>query len=170
MQGNEHACRMLVQKYQSYLYKTAYSVLRNEKDAEDAVQEAMLKILTSLPKYNGSGFKTWITRITLNQAIDVKRKRDRRQEYSAEEIERKPDIKGDTDVERQLLQKEKQRIVRERLNELPENYRHVVYGYYILGKSFQQLAEAENIKEKSAKVRLHRARLWMKKHWKEEDF
>lgn len=161
---------MLVQKYQTYVFKMAYSVLRNEKDAEDAAQEALLKILTSLPNYKGNGFKTWITRITINHAIDMKRKRERRREYASEETERTPDLTSDLEVECELLKKEKQQLVWKKLSELPKNYRHVVYGYYIQGKTIQQLAESENIKEKSVKVRLHRARLWMRKHWKEEDF
>lgn len=73
-------------------------------------------------------------------------------------------------VEEKLFQKETKNLVHKRLKEMPENYRDVVYGYYIEEKSFQQLAEEQQIKEKSVRVKLHRARNWMREHWKEDDF
>lgn len=78
--GNDHAFRLLVEKYQLHVYKSVYAVLRNQKDAEDASQEVLLKIYTSLPRYENQGFKTWITRIAMNHAIDMKRKHSRRRE------------------------------------------------------------------------------------------
>ena len=58
-------------------FTTVYGVLRNEKDAEDAAQEVFLKIYTSLPQYEKQGFKTWISRIAVNHAIDMKRRQVR---------------------------------------------------------------------------------------------
>ena len=71
----------------TYIFHTVYSVLRNEKDAEDAAQEVFLKIYTSLPQYEKQGFKTWITRIAVNHAIDIRRKQVRRQEDQTVEYE-----------------------------------------------------------------------------------
>jgi len=56
--GNDHAFRLLVEKYRNHVFHTVYGVLRNEKDAEDAAQEVFMKIYTSLPQYEKQGFKT----------------------------------------------------------------------------------------------------------------
>ncbi|WP_096186564.1 RNA polymerase sigma factor [Evansella halocellulosilytica] len=170
LQGNDHAFRILIEKYRSLIFKTAYGVLKNEKDAEDAAQEVFIKIYSSLPKYEGKGLKTWMARIAVNHAIDLKRKRDRRKEEVAEDIRLELVTADSKSVESEYLHKEMRSRVRERLNDLPLNYRYVVYGYYIEEKSFQQLSKEEGINEKSVRVKLHRARKWMREHWKEDDF
>src|SRR5690606_1314173 len=73
-QGNDHAFRILVEKYRKHVFHTVYGVLRNEKDAEDAAQEVFLKIYTSLRKYEQQSSKTLITRYAVNHAIDIKRR------------------------------------------------------------------------------------------------
>ncbi len=167
--GNDHAFRLLVEKYRNVVFYAVYGVLRNEKDAEDAAQEVFMKIYTSLPRYEKQGFKTWVTRIAVNHAIDIKRKKVRRkedQQVEYEEFHAEPAAS----VELQVLKKEQQQELRKRIDELPENYRRVVRGFYIQEKSFQELSEEENVLPKSIEVKLYRARQWMKKHWKEDDF
>lgn len=168
--GNDHAFRLFIEKYRNDIFKVAYSVLRNQKDAEDATQEIFLKIYYSLPKYQGKGLKTWMTRIAVNHSIDMKRKKDRRREDVTEDQNLQLKTTSYDSVEGELIRTEKQRQVQAKIKELPENYRLVVYGYYIQEKSSQQLAVELNVKEKTIVVKLHRARNWMRKRWKEEDF
>jgi RNA polymerase sigma factor (sigma-70 family) len=61
-------------------------------------------------------------------------------------------------------------LVREKLECIPENYREVIYGFYIAEKSYQQLAQEQNVQVKTIETKLYRARQWMKTHWKEGDF
>ncbi|WP_416151181.1 RNA polymerase sigma factor [Salipaludibacillus sp. HK11] len=145
-------------------------MLRNEKDAEDAAQEVFIKIYSSLPKYEGKGLKTWMVRIAVNHAIDVKRKQQRRREDVKEDVGLQLVKPSSDSVEGKYIQKELQHHVRRRIDELPKNYRRVVYGYYIEEKSFKLLANEQGINEKSIRVKLHRARNWMREHWKEDDF
>ncbi|GIN58462.1 RNA polymerase sigma factor [Lederbergia ruris] len=168
--GNDHAFRLLVEKYRNLIFHTVYGVLRNEKDAEDATQEVFLKIYTSLPKYENQGFKTWMTRIAVNHAIDIKRKKVRRKEDQQVEYEESYHTPSTENVEFLVIQKERRHLLRERLKELPANYREVVEDFYIQEKSYQEIAEKTNVKTKTIEVRLYRARQWMKKHWKEDDF
>ncbi|UCZ55206.1 sigma-70 family RNA polymerase sigma factor [Bacillus shivajii] len=161
---------MLVEKYRTFIFQTAFGVLRNEKDAEDAAQEVFIKIYSSLPNYEGKGLKTWMARITVNHSIDIKRKQERRKEEVTEDIGLQLVTASRETAEGAYFNRELQEGVRERVNELPINYRLVVYGYYIEEKSFRQLAEEQGINEKSVRVKLHRARKWMREHWKEEDF
>ncbi|MFC9597732.1 sigma-70 family RNA polymerase sigma factor [Peribacillus butanolivorans] len=168
--GNDHAFRILIETYKETIFRTVYSVLRNQKDAEDVTQEVFIKIYTSLPQYKNQGFKTWITRIAVNHAIDLKRKRERQKEESHEVQTSEAHLGLSDDVEAVFFRNEKRKQVLRKLNDLPEGYRDVVYGYYIQEKTFQQIAEEQRIQVKSVEVKLYRARNWMRKHWKEEDF
>ncbi|MGP7819442.1 RNA polymerase sigma factor [Niallia sp. 01092] len=168
--GNDHAFRLLVEKYRHDLFRTIYSVLKDQKEAEDAAQEVFLKIYTSLPKYENQGFKTWITRIAVNHAIDVKRKQQRRREDISEVVELDLHYTNKEEVETVVVNRQRRLLVRQRLEELPDNYRDVIYGYYIAEKSYQQMAREQNVQVKTIETKLYRARIWMKKHWKEEDF
>ena len=168
--GNDHAFRLLVEKYRHDLFRTIFAILRDQKEAEDAAQEVFIKIYTALPQYENQGFKTWITRIAVNYAIDVKRKQGRRREESVMEISDYHQVTEFNPVEGSFLQKEQKEQVRAKLNEIPENYREVIYGFYIEEKSYQQLAQEQNVQVKTIEMKLYRARQWMKTHWKEGDF
>lgn len=160
----------MVEKYRNDVFRTIFAVLRDRKEAEDAAQEVFLKIYTSLPAYENQGFKTWITRIAVNHAIDVRRKQARRREEIVETIgQTEPAVQRES-VETAVILKEQQQLVRKRLHELPENYRDVIYGFYIAEKSYQQMAEEQQVQVKTIETKLYRARHWMKKHWKEDDF
>jgi RNA polymerase sigma factor (sigma-70 family) len=170
LRQNEHAFRLLVEKYRNNVFRTIFAILRDQKEAEDATQEVFIKIYTSLPNYENQGFKTWITRISVNHAIDVKRKQNRRSEEVVENIEQKELFTPIDHVEHEVIIREKKQKVHDKLDELPENYRDVIYGYYIAEKSYQQMAIEQNVQVKTIEMKLYRARNWMKKHWKEDDF
>ncbi|WP_080848643.1 RNA polymerase sigma factor [Cytobacillus gottheilii] len=168
--GNDHAFRLLVEKYRQDVFRTIYAVLRDEKEAEDAAQEVFMKIYTSLSQYEDQGFKTWMKRIAVNHAIDVKRKKDKRQEDSIESAGY--DLYGGQreQVETEVMNRARRKLVIQRLDELPDNYRHVIYDFYIREKTYQQMAKEQNVQVKTIETKLYRARIWMKKHWKEDDF
>ncbi|MGG0717928.1 sigma-70 family RNA polymerase sigma factor [Robertmurraya massiliosenegalensis] len=170
LSGNDHAFRLLVEKYRTELFKTVYAVLRNQKDAEDATQEVFIKIYHSLPQYENQGFKTWMKRIAVNHSIDLKRKKARKPEEMVESLVYDSLVTTKDRVEEEVINKERRKLVRERLEELPENYRGVIYDFYIAEKSYQQMAEEQQVQVKTIETKLYRARLWMKKHWKEDDF
>ncbi|WP_342429311.1 sigma-70 family RNA polymerase sigma factor [Neobacillus sp. FSL H8-0543] len=170
LDGSDHAFRLLVEKYRNDVFRTIYAVLRDQKDAEDAAQEVFMKIYTSLPHYENQGFKTWMTRIAVNHAIDMKRKQARLKEEVSETLEQLALGTPLDGVEKDLIEIERRRLVRKRLNEVPENYRDVIYGFYIAEKSYLQMAEEQKVQVKTIETKLYRARHWMKKNWKEDDF
>lgn len=170
LDGDDHAFRLLVEKYRNDVFRTIFAVLRDQKEAEDAAQEVFMKIYLSLPQYQNQGFKTWITRIAVNQAIDIKRKQARRREEVAEELELPLVGTAKDSVEKEIIETDRRRLVRRKLDELPDNYRDVIYGFYIAEKSYQQMAEEQNVQVKTIETKLYRARHWMKKNWKEDDF
>ncbi|WML50108.1 sigma-70 family RNA polymerase sigma factor [Neobacillus sp. PS3-34] len=156
LEGNDHAFRLLVEKYRNDVFRTVFAVLRDEKEAEDAAQEVFMKIYTSLSRYENQGFKTWITRIAVNHAIDTKRKTARRREDIIEAIEQQAFGTSKDSIENELFDNDRRKQVRDKLDELPDNYRDVIYGFYIAEKSYQQMADEQNVQIKTIETKLYR--------------
>jgi len=168
--GDVQSFRLLMNKYQSYLYHVAFSVLRSSKDAEDVTQEALLKIYASLPQYQHQGFKTWITRITVNKAIDYKRSLERKREQLTNEPELLAPVNPAHTVEEEVLHNQRRQRIRECLELMPDNYRDVVVAFYIEDKSYQEIAIEQGVTLKTVESKLYRAKQWIRKHWKEEEW
>lgn len=169
--GDRSAFRELVDRYGDYVYKVAYSVLRDEKEAEDAAQETFLQVYKSLPDYRLQGFKTWITRISLNKAIDLKRKRDRRQEEHWDPVEVDTQVSQDEpEMVQELIDDERRVALREKISVLPQGHRAVVSAFYLQGKSYEDIASELQVTVKTVESKLYRARVWMRENWKEEEW
>lgn len=170
-----------MQTYGLYIYKTVYAVLHSPHDAEDVTQEVLLLIYRSLPNYRMDGLKTWITRIAVNRAIDFRRSKARRPEQLMEQEHvdlQKTDFPADgmlsampaPAAEYIAIRQEELKYVQAKVDELPDNYREVVNAFYIEEKSYEQIAAETGLERKSVESRLYRARNWMRRHWRKEDF
>ncbi|MEK3884089.1 sigma-70 family RNA polymerase sigma factor [Paenibacillus sp. PL2-23] len=178
--GPEHY-RPFVQAYGPYIYKTVYAVLHSPHDAEDVTQETLLQIYRSLPSFRMDGLKTWITRIAVNKAIDYKRRRARRPEELIQQ-ELVDQQSSDSHAEGMLasspkpaaeavaLRREELKQIQKMVGELPEGYRDVVTAFYMEEKSYEQIAAETGLERKSIESKLYRARGWMKRNWRKEDF
>jgi RNA polymerase sigma factor (sigma-70 family) len=184
LDGDQAAYRLLLERYRSYVYQAAFSVLREPLYAEDAAQEAFVKIYYALPQYEYQGFKTWLTRIVVNHSIDYRRKLQRRREqpvdWSADEaaagqagaafaaaaVIHASGPPTEADVLRRLEAEE----LRSRLGTMPGTYREVVSAYYFDELTCQEIADRQGSSVRTVESQLYRARIWMRKHWKEEDF
>lgn len=149
-------------------------MLHSPHDAEDVTQEVLLQIYRSLPECRLDGLKTWITRIAVNRAIDFKRSRARRpEELSGGEVipdSAQEQRAGMPAAETIALEREDRRHIRVLVDRLPDNYREVVNAYYMEDKSYEQIAAETGLERKSVESRLYRARSWIKRHWRKEDF
>ena len=180
--GPEHY-RPFVQAYAPYIYQTIYAVLRSPQDAEDMTQEVLLQIYRALPEYRMNGLKTWITRIAVNRAIDFKRSKARRPEQLMEQLEdagagsRVSSVSGGMlnaapapAAEEIALSKADRQLIHDHVEHLPRGYREVVTAFYIDEKSYEQIAEETGLERKSVESKLYRARGWMRRNWRKEDF
>lgn len=85
--GNANAQEHLFSPHMGRLYRTAFGVLRNKEDAEDALQDGLCKAYTSLRSFQGrSSFYTWLTRIIINSALMTRRRKSNHPEASLDEI------------------------------------------------------------------------------------
>jgi RNA polymerase sigma-70 factor (ECF subfamily) len=108
--GDGHAFAMLVERFQRKIYRVAFSVVRDEVEADTITQDTFVQAYTHLSRFEGrAGFETWLTRIAINRGRDVLRRRrfvslftlrtdeDGETETMLEPIDERPD------PERQLL-------------------------------------------------------------------
>lgn len=85
--GDTAAQEHLFGRHKGRLYRTAFALLRNKEDAEDAVQDGLCQAYISLRSFQGrSSFSTWLTSIVMNSARMTRRRRCRKQEASLEEF------------------------------------------------------------------------------------
>ncbi|SMF42460.1 RNA polymerase sigma factor, sigma-70 family [Paenibacillus barengoltzii J12] len=170
-QGDHSVFPWLIQEYGTYVYRVAYSVLHDAKEAEDAAQETFLQIFKSLPEYRAQGLKTWLTRITVNKSIDIKRKRDRRKEEHWDPADL--DLHATDSDEGNLfglLHAERTVEVRRRIAALPAGHRQIVTKFYLEGKSHDQIAAELGVAVKTIESKLYRARAYIREHWSREEW
>ncbi len=148
--GERYAFEQLVERHEQRLYTLAARVLGSREDAADAVQEALIRAWVSLPKFRGDArFSTWLYRIVVNAAHDIRAKRRERP------VEEPPDPVDPRDrFAEQELSNELQRA----LDGLDENYRVAVVLYDVLGCSYAEIAEMTGVAEGTVKSRIFRGR------------
>jgi RNA polymerase sigma-70 factor (ECF subfamily) len=166
--GDEAAYEDLVRRETRHLLAVARRLLRNEEDAQDAVQQAFLSAFKALPSFNGqSRLTTWLHKIVANAALMKLRTRGRRPEESVEDllpsfledghhVERFNDWALPADL--RMVRQETRARVRTTIERLPETYRTVLMLRDIEEFSTEETAEALGITATAVKVRLHRAR------------
>src|SRR5215467_10012324 len=160
----------LIRPYERRLYAAAFSILRNEADAEDAVQEAVLKAFRHLRQFRAeSRFSTWLIQITVNEAR-MRRRRDR--SGMMESIDDTRDDEGNytprdfadwREIPSESLErKEIREKLAQALDSLGQKYREVFVLRDVQHLSIDETAKSLGISTASVKTRLLRARLMLR--------
>jgi len=158
------AFRTIMQKHNRRLYRIARGILRNNADAEDAVQDAYVSAFANLTSYRGeSTLATWLSRIVMNEALGRLRRRRPTVDIDAlEPMRREADIiqfpLSHDDPERTMAQRQILQLVELATDNLPEAFRLVFVTRVIEGMSVEETSELLGIKPETVKTRLHRAR------------
>jgi RNA polymerase sigma-70 factor, ECF subfamily len=148
--GDRFAFETLVERHQSRLFTLAGRVLGSRQDAEDAVQEALVRAWLALPRFRRDArFSTWLYRICLNAAHDV---RARTRLRLAEE---EPEAADPRD---RFAEHELSGTLQRALNELEEAYRVAVVLADVLGCSYAEVAQLTGVPEGTVKSRIFRGR------------
>jgi RNA polymerase sigma-70 factor (ECF subfamily) len=127
----------------------------NRADADDLLQETLLRIATNLSGFeHRSSLKTWAFRIATNVAIDFLRKSKRAELTEIDEA----GTPSNLDEEDDLVLVEMNQCVRDVIDSLPPNYRAPLVLHALDGKSMAEVAEVCDISVTAAKVRVHRAK------------
>ena len=160
----------LIKPYERRIYTTAFAILRNEAEAEDAAQEAVLKAFTHIGQFRAEArFSTWLTQIAVNEALMRRRKAhteimepigEREEEdgtYTPRDFADWREIPSEVLEKKEIRQK-----LASALATLAEKYRQVFVLRDIQHLSIEETAEALGISRASVKTRLLRARLMLR--------
>jgi RNA polymerase sigma-70 factor, ECF subfamily len=161
----------LIHPYERSVYVMALSYMKNEADAEDVAQEAIVRAFRKLSSFRAeSKFSTWLISITINEA----RTRLRRQVLvRMDSLDQLPDedkslspalLRDWREIPSEAIERDEVRkLIQQAVDQLPDIYREVFLLRDVEELSINEAAEALKISIPSVKVRLHRARLMLQK-------
>ena len=167
-QGDAAAFEALIRGHDKHLYRVARSVLLDDQEAEDAVQETYVRVFTGLRDFRAAAsLRTWLTRIVLNEAI--RRKRRRRavldldvlhaaQERTPRPIHSSSLTAREHDPERAAAQAQIRKILEDEVDKLPAAFRIVFVLRDVEEISTKETSKLLGIRQETVKTRLHRAR------------
>jgi len=166
--GEKELYEILIRRNNPYLYKTGRSYGYNHEDTEDLMQETYLNAYLHLSDFkNLSEFKTWITRIMINQCYQRSQKSSFKNEIPTEHIsdDKKSSVFNNNiqDNEKMMINKELGHLIEKALIQIPLDYRVVFSLRELNGLSVKATSEALSISEVNVKVRLNRAKTMLKK-------
>jgi len=170
--GEKELFHELIRPYERMVYLTLFAIVKNEAEAEDGAQEAVIKAYRYLASFRGEAkFSTWLTTIAINEGRKRLRKSKGASEDSIEEQAKSHE--GDytpaplTDWREIPLETLERKELREALRvavaELPDIYRQVFTLRDLEELNIEETAQALGINPGSVKVRLHRARMMLQK-------
>lgn len=142
--GDEAAFNELVHRYKEKIYWTARRFLQDHDDADEVVQESLLKAYRGLKTFRSdSGVFTWLYRITVNTALNALRKRKAREFLGIDELTGERGPTSDRPDE-QFERTEERTLVEEAIRRLPEKQRAVFVLRFHDQLSYEEIAEILN--------------------------
>jgi RNA polymerase sigma-70 factor, ECF subfamily len=170
--GEKELFHDLIRPYERMVYVTVYAIVRNESEAEDCAQDAMVNAYRHLGKFRGEAkFSTWLATIAMNEGRQKLRRLKRAKEDSldapveGEEQEITPAPLTDwREIPLEALERRELReALRTAVAELPEIYRQIFTLRDLDELNVAETAAALGINVNMVKVRLHRARIMLQK-------
>ena len=165
--GNPAAFELIMRRHNRTLFRTARAILRDDSEAEDALQEAYLQAYGALGTFRGDAkLSTWLARIVANQSLQRLRKRERRAQIlplqqpgtGEAELEETPDVKTDKGPEAAAAQSEMRRLLESQIDTLPDAYRTVFMLRAVEEMSVEETAEILGMPPATVRTRFFRAR------------
>jgi RNA polymerase sigma-70 factor, ECF subfamily len=162
------AVRLIMQRHNRRLFRAARSILHDDAEAEDVVQEAYFRAFTHLAGFRGEAqLSTWLTRIAVNEALGRLRRRrltvglkdiDAINDQGEARVIYLPSARQDGDPEAAAARAEVRRMLERAVDELPASFRTVFVLRDIEEMSIEETAAHLGLRPETVKTRLHRAR------------
>jgi RNA polymerase sigma-70 factor (ECF subfamily) len=170
--GSDVAFDLLVDRYQSKIYTTIVLIVKDQRVAEDLLQDVFVKVVKTLrsDKYNEEGkFQPWVMRIAHNLAIDYFRKAKR---YPTIVMENGSNLLNslqfaEETVEDRQIKEDTVQLVKRLIEELPEAQKEVLIMRHYLDLSFQEIAEQTGVSINTALGRMRYALIHLRKKMKQ---
>jgi RNA polymerase sigma-70 factor (ECF subfamily) len=175
--GDDRAFAVVVRRYQRGLYNLAYRMVRESELARDLTQDVFVRVHGALGKYDPSySFSSWIYRVATNLCIDYIRKRkietvslDAPVSLGDDETVTRDVLDPTQDPERDLETAERQELLAEALDKLPEAHRMVLLLRHQRDLSYEEIARILEAPLGTVKARIHRAREAFRKILERDD-
>jgi RNA polymerase sigma-70 factor (ECF subfamily) len=156
-----------MRRYNTRLYRVARSILKNDGEAEDVMQDAYVKAFQHLSQFaRRARFSTWLTRIAVHEAIARVQKARRFEDWDNMNENQQNEI-GATPLrsnpESETASVEMSKILEQAIEKLPDGYRAVVMMRDVEDMTTAEAAECLSLSEENVKIRLHRAHGMLRK-------
>ena len=146
----------LIHNHGNMLFRLCVMILGNVSDAEDVIQETMIKYLQKAPKFeNAEHEKAWLIKVSTNHCKDVLRFRRKHQMVDIEQV-------------KEFVKDESDREIIDALMTLPEKYKVVLLLHYVEGYSTKEIAEMIDKTTSAVKMRLQKGRILLKEAYGKE--
>lgn len=175
LRKEEGAIRAIIGQHNQRLFRIARSILGDDGEAEDALQESYVRAFTKIGEFRQqSSLGTWLSRIVVNEALS--RLRKLRSLPASMPLVTEPTGKiipfpstsKQPDPERTMAQNQIQTILERTIDTLPEALRMVLVARTVEEMSIEETAELFGLKPETVKTRLHRARILLQKRLEQE--
>lgn len=166
-QGDEAALAKLMGRHYTKALRVALGLAKNQNDAEDIVQDAFVRVVTQIKKFEGqSAFYTWLYRIVVNLSLDFLRRRRREtceeELADASESSHKPPplwpTCDDADPDVSCERSEMRNLISRAYNRLPDIHQAVLLLRDVEGMSYEEMAAVLNVRKGTVMSRLFHAR------------
>ena len=166
-QKDRDAIRLIIKQHNQRLYRIARSIVRDDSDAEDVLQEAYVHAFAGLNGFRGQArLRTWLARIVINEALGCLRRRRPAMDIDListnpalyAQIIPFPDSNHVLDPETTMAQSEIRVLLERAIDKLPSAFREVLIARLVEGMSVMETAELFGIPPQTVKTRLFRAR------------
>lgn len=160
--GDLEAFNGLVVLYQDYLFSMVVRMVRDRDVAEDAVQEAFFSAYRNLGSFSGSSFRSWLTRIAINAARDILRKRKRRPSEPYPEWDDdswQPPAPASDGPEQVSIAGQQRAALADAMTAITDDQRAAIILYDVQGYDYGEIADMTRVSVGTVKSRIHRGRL-----------
>ena len=160
--GQLEAFNRLVELYQDYLFAMTVRMVRDRDIAEDAVQDAFFSAYRNLERFNGPSFRAWLTRIALNAARDILRKRKRRPSEPYPEWEdesRQPPAPEAERPDQVTLVAQQRAELARAMAGITDDQRTAIILFDVQGYDYAEIADMTDVSVGTVKSRIHRGRM-----------
>lgn len=166
--GDQSAFEILMRQYNQRLFRVVRGILKNDADAEEALQDAYLSAYRAFAKFRGdSKLSTWLTRIVINEALGRLRKQRREQVVIAlrpdNPVERRFENEAEIDApsgspEEAMVRVELRALIEKKIDELPIGFRTVFIMREVEEMTVEETSQCLGIPEATVRSRLFRAK------------
>ncbi len=159
--GNTALFELLMRRYNERLYRTARAITRDDREAEDVMQQAYVNAFAHLRQFKGEAqFATWLTRIAINEALASVRRRGRYEPFEEDPAQEDTvvPLRSSPDPERQAFAGELRDLLELAIDALPAGAREVFMLRDVEGLNTADTAASLGVSQDVVKTRLSRAR------------